>query len=281
MVTKVLAVIDLENRTEPFKLKTSIDIDGNVGAEIHWEPSKLYPTMRIDSTYLSKQEFYFINNKENYKETQEKELKLNLGKINNRSVGFHNLSDTLNLGILLPTPYDEELASLGIKKPLPDTKTAVNRFVFTFPLPLWLTCVILSIILAYLLWVMAAIRRNGKYYADADVAIYDSEGEKIGNTKKPRGVFHLKIGKGGSNGCSVSDAEWQFEVIRVQSNVLFPWKSPHFEWHKTIGIVHKGKSKADCSGDLDKNSNRSVKVNCLNKEGENTHSVKITMASES
>ena len=67
MVTKLRAVIDLENRTEPIALKTTIDIDGNVDAEIHWTPNKLYPTMRIDSTYLSNKEFFFNNNKENYR----------------------------------------------------------------------------------------------------------------------------------------------------------------------------------------------------------------------
>lgn len=115
MVTKLRAIIDLENRTDPVELKTTIDIDGNVDAEIHWTPNKLYPTMRIDSTYLSNKEFFFVNNKENYRETQDTDITLNLGKIKNKSIGFHNIKDSLSLGISLPTPYDNELASLGIE----------------------------------------------------------------------------------------------------------------------------------------------------------------------
>lgn len=282
MVTKLRAVIDLENRAEPIVLKTSVDIDGNVKADIHWTPSKLYPTMRIDSTYLSKKGFIFINNKENYKDTEETDLKLDLGKIKNQALGFHNITDSLNLGILLPTPYDDELASLGVKKPLPNTKESINKFIFTFPIPLWLTCSTLALILAYIFWVLFAIKRNGKYYADADIAFYDAEDEKMGSSKKPKGHYNLKIGKGGANGCNISDAEWQFEVNRVKSNPLLPWIKPHFEWHKTqgSGSVFKGKRKADCSGILDKNSQRTLRVTCCNKEGEKTHSVKVTMSTD-
>lgn len=277
MVTKLRAVIDLENRTEPIVLKTTIDIDGNVDAEIHWTPSKLYPTMRIDSTYLSKKDFYFINNKENYQETQDTNIKLNLGKIKNESIGFHNLQDSLNLGILLPTPYDEELTSLGIKKPLPNTQESIDKFIFTFPLPLWACCTIIALILAYLIWVLMAVRRNRNYYVNADISFYDAEDEKMGSSKKPNGIYNLKVGKGGGNSCGISDAEWQFEINRVRSNVLFPWLKPYFEWHKTQGTVYSGKRKADSSGTLDKNSNNTVRLTCCDKEGEKSHTVKIRM----
>ena len=277
MVTKLRAVIDLENRTEPITLKTDIDIDGNTKAEIHWTPSKLYPTMRIDSTYLAKNGFIFNNNKENFQDTQETDLKLDLGKIKNNSYGFHHLKDSLNLGILLPTPYDDELASLGVKKPLPNTKEGVDKFLFTFFFPLWVCCLILALILAYIIWVLSAVRRNAKYDINADVSIYDAEDEKIGNTKKPSGTYHLKVGKGGSNACGISDAEWQFEINRVKSNPFTPWAKPHFEWHKTQGTVYSGKRKADASGILDKNSNSSVRLTCCDNEGEKSHTIKIKM----
>lgn len=277
MVTKLRAVIDLENRTEPIVLKTAIDIDGNVDAEIHWTPSKLYPTMRIDSTYLSNKDFYFINNKENYQETQDTNIKLNLGKIKNESIGFHNLQDSLNLGILLPTPYDEELTSLGIKKPLPNTQESIDKFIFTFPLPLWACCTIIALILAYLIWVLMAVRRNINYYVNANISFYDAEDVKMGSSKKPNGIYKLKVGKGGGNSCGISDAEWQFEINRVRSNVFFPWLKPYFEWHKTQGTVYSGKRKADGAGTLDKNSNNTVRLTCCDKEGKKSHTVKIRM----
>lgn len=277
MVTKLRAVIDLENRTEPIVLKTAIDIDGNVDAEIHWTPSKLYPTMRIDSTYLSKKDFYFINNKENYQETQDTNIKLNLGKIKNERIGFHNLQDSLNLGILLPTPYDEELTSLGIKKPLPNTQESIDKFIFTFPLPFWACCTIIALILAYLIWVLMAVRRNINYYVNANISFYDAEDVKMGSSKKPNGIYKLKVGKGGGNSCGISDAEWQFEINRVRSNVFFPWLKPYFEWHKTQGTVYSGKRKADGAGTLDKNSNNTVRLTCCDKEGKKSHTVKIRM----
>ena len=279
MVTKLRAVIDLENRTEPITLKTDIDIDGNTKAEIHWTPSKLYPTMRIDSTYLAKKGFLFINNKENFQDTQETDLKLDLGKIENNSYGFHHLEDSLNLGILLPTPYDDELASLGVKKPLPNTKEGIDKFLFTFFFPLWVCCIILALIIAYIIWVLSAIRRNARYYINADVTIRDAEDEKIGSIRKPSGIYHLKVGKGGSNACGIPDAEWSFEINRVKSNSFTPWTKPYFEWHNTPGTaaVYSGKRKADASGILDKNSNSSVRLTCCDNEGERSHTVKVFM----
>lgn len=76
MVTKLKAVIDNANRMNPIELKTETSIDGNVSAEIHWTPNKLYPTMQIDSTYMDGDQFYFVNNKEAFTETTEPDLKL-------------------------------------------------------------------------------------------------------------------------------------------------------------------------------------------------------------
>ena len=63
MVTKLKAVIDNANRLNPFTLKTTTSIDGKVKAEVHWTPSKLYPIMQIDSTYMDGADFIFYNNK--------------------------------------------------------------------------------------------------------------------------------------------------------------------------------------------------------------------------
>ena len=81
MVTKLKAVIDEANRVNPITLQTQTSIDGKVKAVVDWTPSKLYPTMQIDSTYMDSQDYVFVNNKKAFVETDQPSLKLDLGKI--------------------------------------------------------------------------------------------------------------------------------------------------------------------------------------------------------
>lgn len=277
MVTKLRAIIEMENKSAPIELKTKVDIDGNVKANVHWTPSKLYPAMHIDSTYVDAPGFRFINNKKNFKDTTDPELKLKLGKIKHNSLGMHHFNDSIHLGLSLPTPYDSELEALGVHKPMPDTSTKADKWIWTFPLPFWLCCLILLLAIAYICWVLAAISRNAKYKVDADVLYFDSEGDNLedkGRTRV-RGVNGFKVGRGGTNRCSLPDADWQIEVNRVKSNPFMPWTKPHIEWHSSYGRVYLNR-KADTCGRLDKIKNtKARRLHCLDTNGELTHMVTI------
>ena len=96
MTTKLKAVVDNANRTNPITLKSETDIDGNVLAEVHWTPSKLYPAMQIDSTFMSGTDFYFDNNEENYVKTLDSVIVVELGQIKHKEYGFHHLQTALH-----------------------------------------------------------------------------------------------------------------------------------------------------------------------------------------
>ena len=277
MVTKLKAVIDNANRLNPINLKTTTNIDGKVKAEVHWTPSKLYPTMQIDSTYMDGTDFVFENNKENFTQTRDSVLELELGQIKHQSYGFHHLQDNINLGLKLPTPYDDELTSLGVRKPLPNTKKAEDRWLFTFFLPFWLTLTLLILLILYIIGVIKAIARNNSLCFKGNITFYDAEGNQLGDMvrlpKQPAST-RLTFGKGGSPRCKVDDADWQFIVEKKKGNPFLVFAKPHFAWYCSMKHVALGKAK---SGKLSYSGPTSMRVKCGSSPSDLTHSVKIQL----
>jgi len=272
MVTKMKAVIDNANRLNPITLKTTTDIDGDVEAEVHWTPSKLYPTMQIDSTFMDGNDFVFENNKENFTQTRDSVLNLDLGQIKNKGYGFHHLQDSINLGLNLPTPYDDELASLGIRKPLPNTKKAEDRWMFTFFMPFWLTLVLLILLILYIIGVIKAIARNNNFSFNGSVTITDQNNET--NVARISNMTKLIIGKGGSPRCKVEDAEWQFVVEKKKSNPFLVFAKPYFVWSRTKDYVESNRLT---SGKLSYPNNTIMRAKCGSSRNDLTHSVKVQL----
>lgn len=277
MVTKLKAIIDSENRMSPIKLNTETDIDGNVTADIHWKPSKLYPKMRIDSTYLSGSDFVFENNSENYVVTCDSVLHLDLGQVKNGDFGFHHLDDTLNLGVLLPTPYDDELASLGVQKPLPNTKKSESRWLFTFFLPFVTTVIILLLLILYIIGVIRSMIRNRKLCFKGNFTFFDSDGNQIDEVvrlpkQSPSAV--LRVGNGGTGRCKLDDAEWQFVIEKKKANPFLVFTKPYFAWRSTKKYVAQGKAQ---SGKLSYDGPASMRLQCGLSRGDLTHSVKVML----
>ena len=182
MVERLRTIVNAENKVADISFDTDINIDGNVTANVTWKPNRLYASIQIDSSFVQDRRsaedsvvlasrpkytssgFTFKNNPEVFTETTETELlDLELGKIKNQQFFFHKLNDELNLGVKLPTPYDDELHRLGIRKPIPDVAVPVSKLLFTFFLPFWLCATIVAIILIYIFLVLKKIGSNAKW----------------------------------------------------------------------------------------------------------------------
>jgi hypothetical protein len=277
MTTKLKAVVDNANRTNPITLKSETDIDGNVLAEVHWTPSKLYPAMQIDSTFMSGTDFYFDNNEENYVKTLDSVIVVELGQIKHKEYGFHHLNDTINLGIKLPTPYDQELFSLGVKKPLPNTQKAEDRWIFTFFLSFATTLTIIILIILYIIGVIKAMIRNKNLCFKGNVTFYDEYGNTLGDTvklPKQNSSAVLLFGSGGSPKCKVDGAEWQFEIKKKNANPFLVFAKPYFVWRATKKYVAAGKAN---SGRLSYENQTSIRVKCGLSRSEQTHSVYVKL----
>lgn len=283
MVDKLRAIISTANKMNPVRMDIKTNIDGKTTAEIHWTPNKLYPMMKIDSTYVGQQGFYFVNKKENFQTTRDSVIgvdpELMLGQLKHESFFFHHIQDSLHLGIDLPTDYDDELIALGVKKPLPATTQAIDKWVFTFFLPFWLFATICILILLYIIGVINAIRRNSKLCFKGNVTVYDAQGNQIDDVRRvskqaPSAV--LTFGDGGSPNCRVDDAEWAFVVQKKNGNPFLVFAKPCFVWSKKKGYVASGKAQ---SGKFGPDGPTMIRVKCGASRSEETHSVKIQFKS--
>lgn len=273
MTTKLRAIVHSANKESKVNMEVDMDIDGNVTAEITWEPSKLYPTIKIDSASVDANGFSFINNTEAFVKTKDKVINLELGQVVHENYGFHTLNDDLALNLTLPTPYDKELEGLEIEKPLPATSIPYERLVFTFIFTLKTTIIILVLLILYIIGVFKAMARNRKLCFQGTVTLFDANGTQIDDTVRipkqaPSAV--LTFGKGGSPRCKVDDAEWQFVVSKKKGNPFLVFQKPCFVWKSTQKYVASGRSQSGVITDI-------LKVKCGTSVSEQTHSVKVKL----
>lgn len=282
MTEKLKAVIQLDNeRNLRPSLKTKIDIDGNTKADIHWTPNKLYKQIKIDETKTDEgSDYIFKNNVKVYQTTQDTVIEdLKLGKLVNKKWGFRRFNENLNIGMSLPTPYDEELKKLSIEKPIQATSDRQKGWIFTFILPFWWTVVIALALITYILLVIKGFIRNSRERFVGTVDFSDSRGRDIGDTisVKVSPSRSLLIGEGGNSGCDLSGASWTIKVAKKTPSPFLIWKRPAFEWSAQSGFVRDERNrKRGLLGRYGKNNTKSrYDVECGPDPDHITHYVKI------
>ena len=282
MTEKLKAVIQLDNeRNLRPSLKTKMDIDGNTIAEIHWTPNKLYRQIKIEATKTDPGSDYVFNNNEKvWQVTQDTALvDLNLGKLVHKNYGLRKFNENLNIGLSLPTDYDEELKRLSIDKPLQATSDNQSGWLFTFILPFWLTVAILVLLILYFILVIKAFFRNSSERFIGTVDFSDSRGRDIGDTitVKVNPSRTLLIGESGNFGCDLLGASWTIKVIKKKPSALLFWKRPSFEWSAKDGFVRDGRNKK--RGELGRygksNTKSRIDIECGPDSDHITHNVKI------
>lgn len=281
MTDKLRAVIQLDNmRSLCPSLETDIDIDGNTKASIRWTPNKLYKEIKIDSTFVGpKSNFVFDNNKKAWKTSGDTLIKdLNLGQLKNKKWGISYYNEPLNIGLSLPTPYDDELQKLSIDKPIPDTSAKQKGWLFTFFLPLWLTALLGLLLLLYIIAVIKAFNRNRKERFIGTVDFRDARGRDIGDTVHVKAPANrtLMIGEGGNNGCDLNGANWTLKIDKKTHSPFLFWKKPYFEWSARSGFAQSGSKKRGMLGRYGKNdTRRRFDIDCGPEYDKITHSVTI------
>ena len=282
MTEKLKAVIQLDNeRNLRPSLKTKIDIDGNTKAEIHWTPNKLYRQIKIDETKTDEgSDYIFKNNEEVWQTTPDTALiDLKLGKLVNKKWGLRRFSEKLNIGMSLPTPYDDELKKLSIDKPIQATSDKQSGWLFTFFLPFWWTVATAIALIVYIFLVIKSCVRNSKERFIGTVDFTDARGRDIGDTisVKVGPSKTLLIGDGGNSGCDLSGADWTIKVIKMNPSPFLVWKRPVFEWSAKSGFVRDGRNKKrGLLGRYDKNNTRRrIDLECGVDSDHITHNVKI------
>lgn len=278
MFKKLQTIIIRENKANPIVVRTETNIDGKVKAHIEWQPTKLYPKITLDSTYILDSDFRFKANPKyvNYSEAGKMFVDIPLGQIKHKEFGFHQMADTLHFDVKLPVEYQNEIDKLLEGRPgaLANSSVYVERTIFTFFLPFWLTVTIIVLFLLYILGIIKAIGRNAKLRFQANVLVYDQTGEQVGDMRRiPKQNSNAVIifGAGGTSPQTrVDDAEWSFEVRKQKGNPLLVFQKPKFVWKSKKGYCQMNRRTG---GDII----TQARIQCGPGRTDQTHSVVIKM----
>lgn len=278
MTTKLRAIVTMENKHADWATDLVVNIDGKVKAKSNWHPTRLYPNLSMNTECMDKN--FYLTGKEWSKTRKLKEEikdRDDIGQLHHRNWGFHKYNDIVRFHLEQPTDYDNELAALGIQKPITDFDAPVNRWIFTFILPFWLTALIAALILWYVLMVIRAIKTNASERFRGTVDVYDSLGHQIGDTvnlnvKKNKPIV---IGESGTNGCDVPGAQWAVVLEKETSSPLLFWKKPGFHWKARKGFARSGSKKQGLIGRYGGKMKKGFDIECGSGVDSITHTVTL------
>ena len=280
MVSKLAAIIEIENKAIDIDFEQEVNIDGDVRTKINWKPTRLYKKMRIDSSVVAAPNlsgFSFDVNGDELGLKNELSFESELGQLEHSGfgfLGFHHMTDSLQLGVDMPTDFDEELKKLEIDKPISTPKKKIDKWIFTFPLPFWLAALIAALLLLYIIMVLRQIKINsgntGKFRGE--IAIKNIAEDCTVKDRLKTFTDSVAIGKNGTGKFRVQGVAWTFQIRRETYSIFNIFKKPKIVFKVDSGFVFTPAYKNGVDG---KEFKSMLTVYCGAKRGEKDHQVTI------
>lgn len=247
LLDKFYAVIKHKIQPDEFSIDPILDIDGNLDLGITWKSNPVYDKIRIDSVTTSAKGFEFRPKLP--KSTTEEEARLSAGKFDYQKVSFINpcfkrIKGDIITQASFDVPYEAEMKKLGFEAPKLQTSAPISRIVFCYPLPLWLCCIIIALIILYIILVIRAFVKNGsQFYLINGKFEVTLSGEAITERKRAQGLNMVDFGKG-AGFLSVPDSNWHIKIeVKRYNPFLRPLKHPDYVVSMTTGSSFKIGSK--------------------------------------
>lgn len=231
LLDKFRAIVRRKNEALHFSAIPALDVDGNLSMNVSWQPNELFATLSVDTISLQNSgEFQADCVDKLPARIMEVREQIRAGRVKHVQFGFHLLTDTLDMTGSLPTEYDNELEKLEISKPLIAARLAVDKWIFSCMIPLWLLSVLIVLFILYLLAVVKAAVRNRSYkwringhlivdYRGRVVVEYQLSGEKevgVGCEGKPVII-------------SAYNCDWQLTLLQKTFCCWKAWKKPVYK----------------------------------------------------
>ena len=243
LLDKLYAVVAHHIEPAELTVEPTLDIDGRLKLGLSWRPNAVYDRLRVDSVSTTAGGFVFRNSLP--RSTADVAATLTAGQY--RLPGttmlkprMRKVQAELTALASFDVPYEAELAKLGFAAPQLEARAQVGRTVFCYPLPFWLCCTILALIVLYIVLVVRAFGRNASdYYRIAGKFEVTSGGMPVTEKKRADRLDKVDIGKGASF-LSVADAGWAIQIeVKRHSPFFRPLKHPDYIVSLTKGSQFK------------------------------------------
>ena len=243
LLDKFYALIAHKIQPAEFGISPSLDIDGNLDLGIFWRANPVYDKLRVDAVTTSAQSFEFKSSLP--KSTKDQETRLSAGKFNHRSAtfgkpSFKKIQGDVIANASFDVPYEAELSKLGFEAPKMQAAAPISRTVFCYPLPFWLCCLIIALIIIYIVLVIRAFsKNNSNFYRINGKFEVTQNGVSVSERKKANNLDKADFGKGASF-LSVPDSNWALQIeVKRYSPFLRPLKQPQYIISMTKGTSFK------------------------------------------
>ena len=243
MLDKFYALIAHKIEPAEFAIDPSLDIDGNLDLGISWRSNPVYDKIRIDSVGSNAKGFDFDSNLP--KSTKDEAATLSAGKFNHQKANLLNplikeFKGDVNAIASFDVPYEAELSKLGFEAPKMQATVSVSDIVFCYPLPLWLCCLIIALIILYIILVIRAFLRNtSDFYRISGRFEVTSGGLPVTEKKAANSLDKVDFGRGASF-LAVPGSNWTIQIeVKRYNPFIRPLKHPAYVVTMTKGSSFK------------------------------------------
>ena len=243
LLDKFYALIAHKIAPAEFSATPKLNIDGRLTLEVDWKANPVYDQLRLDTIATASQGFTFASKLP--KSTTSQQTTLTAGKLRYHDIGllkprFKRVNGDITARASFDVPYEAELAKLGFEAPQMQAGGTVSHLIFCYPLPLWLFCLIIALIILYIILVIRAFMRNGSdHYRINDRFEVTSNGMSVTEKKRANRMEKVDFGKGASF-LPVADCNWALQIeVKRYNPFLFPLKHPVYVVSLTKGSSFK------------------------------------------
>ena len=243
LLDKFYALIAHKIEPAEFTIDPSLNVDGRVKLGVSWKSNPVYDCLRVDEVGTSANGFEFRPTLP--KKTKDEEDVLDAGKLSLHKTSFlepkfKKVSGELEARAGFEVPYEDELAKLGFAAPVMQASAPVSRTVFCYPIPFWLFCTIIALIILYIILVIRAFSRNASdFYRINGKFEVTCDGLPVTERKKANALDKADFGKG-AGFLPVPDCNWAVQIeVKRYNPFLRPLKHPVYVVSMTKGSWFK------------------------------------------
>lgn len=243
LLNKFQALIAHKIQAPELAVDPALDIDGNVKLAVSWKPNPVYDVLRLDDAETTIPGFGFRHCLPETLDRSEKTI--DAGKLHDLHTDlfhprFRHIRADVQVDASFDVPYHSELAALGFEEPRLQASGEAERTIFCYPIPLWLACLILFLIILYIILVIRAFLRNrSDFYKINGSFEITKEGVPVTERKRAVGLDSADFGDGASF-LQVPGSRWALRLFVQRYNVLLLFfRSPQYKAQLTKGSFFK------------------------------------------
>ena len=217
-----------------------MDFNGDLTLGLSWNPNPVYDRLRVSSASFSPSNG--LNIESSLPKTAEKgHDSIGAGHLSKEGASLFKpslkkIEGEVKVEAGFDEPYAKELGSLGFEAPVLQASAPFTKTIFFYPLPFWLFCTIIGLILLYIILVIRAISRNNSalYRINGRFEVTENN-VAVTDRKRAAGLDSVSFGRNATF-LPVAGCRWGITIsVKRYNPFLLFFKAPEYIVRQTSG----------------------------------------------